>query len=177
MSPDGATKNEIDFIMSTKKQIFNDVSVINAVKTGSDHRLVRGTLNIDVKLERSRLMRSTLRPAPVHIHNAESFQLELRNQFDCLGSSVDDLNDGLDEISVALQQLKNNKAPGDDGITAELLRAAGEPALRVLQKLYNSVILEGHTPKAWSRSVVVLFFKKGDKALLKNYRPISLLSH
>lgn len=27
ISPDGVTKNEIDFIMSTKKRMFNDVSV------------------------------------------------------------------------------------------------------------------------------------------------------
>ncbi|XP_013144778.1 PREDICTED: uncharacterized protein LOC106108224 [Papilio polytes] len=94
ISPDGVTKNEIDFIMSTRKQIFNDVSVINAVKPGSDHRIVRGTLNIDVKLERSRLIKSTLRPAPVHIQDTENFQLKLQNRFDCLGSSVDDINDG-----------------------------------------------------------------------------------
>jgi endonuclease/exonuclease/phosphatase family metal-dependent hydrolase len=43
ISPDGKVKNEIDFIMSMKKHIYNDVSVINAVKTGSDHRMVRGT--------------------------------------------------------------------------------------------------------------------------------------
>ena len=81
------------------------------------------------------------------------------------------------EIRMALKQLKNNKAPGDDGITTELLRAGGKPVLLVLQKLFNSVILEGTTPEAWHRSVVVLFFKKGDNTLLKNYRPISLLSH
>ncbi|KAF9787562.1 hypothetical protein SFRURICE_001614 [Spodoptera frugiperda] len=69
---------------------------------------------------------------------------------------------------MALKQLKNNKAPGDDGITSELLCE---------RKLFNSVILEGTTPVAWQRSVVVLFFKKGDNCLLKNYRPISLLSH
>ena len=78
---------------------------------------------------------------------------------------------------MALKQLKNNKAPGDDGITTELLRAGGKPVLLVLQKLFNSVILEGTTPEAWHRSVVVLFFKKGENTLLKNYRPISLLSH
>lgn len=33
------------------------------------------------------------------------------------------------------------------------------------------------TPRAWSRSAVIMFFKKGDKTLLKNCRPISLLSH
>ncbi|CAK1594488.1 unnamed protein product [Parnassius mnemosyne] len=80
----------------------------------------------------------------------------------------------LSEIRMALQHLKNGKAPGEDGITAELLKAGGRPVLEVLQKLFNSVL---HiTPEAWSRSAVVLFFKKGDNALLKNYRPISLLS-
>ncbi|CAK1594822.1 unnamed protein product [Parnassius mnemosyne] len=78
---------------------------------------------------------------------------------------------------MALQHLKNGKVPSEDEITAELLKAGGKPVLEVLQKLFNS-ILHGHgiTPEAWSRSAVVLFFKNGDNALLKNYRPISLLS-
>ncbi|XP_026318269.1 uncharacterized protein LOC113229013 [Hyposmocoma kahamanoa] len=41
MSPDGKVKNEIDFIMSTERPIFNDVSVINTVKTGSDHQHIK----------------------------------------------------------------------------------------------------------------------------------------
>ncbi|CAH2092277.1 unnamed protein product [Euphydryas editha] len=296
--------------------------------------MVRGTLNINVKLERSRLMKSTLRPTPAQIQDSEAFQLELRNRFACLEtcSSVDEYNTSmvdtvhevgskyfkapssgkpqvlsehtlglmrerrelcvqsptsmskyrllnkqisqsrrrdlrvyntnrvkntiernkgskvfardlevgqsqltrlktdsgtivtskpevmreiekyygqlytssrapvpkaandkrakltrhytedipdvsLYEIRGALKQLKNNKAPGDDGITTELLKAGGKPVLVALQQLFDSVINTGSTPEAWSRSVVVLFFKKGDKTQLKNYRPIALLSH
>ncbi|CAH2098271.1 unnamed protein product [Euphydryas editha] len=97
MSPGGSTTNEIDFTMTTRRQIFNDVTVIYMVKTGSDHLLVRGTLNISVKLERSRLMKSTLRPSNAHIQNPENFQLELSNRFDCLDDyvSVDDINSRL----------------------------------------------------------------------------------
>ncbi|CAG4951120.1 unnamed protein product [Parnassius apollo] len=98
-SPDGTTKNEIDFIMTTRRQLFSDVSVIARVKTGSDHRMARGTLNLNVKLERSRLMKSTLRSPRALIQNPESFHLELRIRFqyleDC--SAVDDMNDKLVE--------------------------------------------------------------------------------
>ncbi|KAJ0181100.1 hypothetical protein K1T71_003185 [Dendrolimus kikuchii] len=82
----------------------------------------------------------------------------------------------VDEISAALGQLKNGRAPGDDGITTELLKAGGMPILKALAELFNYVIHRSTVPKAWSKSVVVLFFKKGDNTLLKNYRPISLLS-
>ncbi|KAA5617226.1 hypothetical protein F3G63_36640, partial [Pseudomonas aeruginosa] len=68
---------------------------------------------------------------------------------------------------MALKQLKNNKAPGEDGITTELLKAGGTPVLKVLQKLFNSSLLDGKPPQAWNRGVVILFFKKGDKTLLK----------
>ncbi|KAL0881254.1 hypothetical protein ABMA27_002351 [Loxostege sticticalis] len=104
MSPDGSTKNEIDFIITTDQRMFSDVSVINRVKTGSDHRMLRGILNIDVKLERSRLIKSTLRPSNTHISCPESFQLELSHRFECLQScqSVDEINNSLVETVQAV---------------------------------------------------------------------------
>ncbi|GBP86827.1 hypothetical protein EVAR_62525_1 [Eumeta japonica] len=45
-------------------------------------------------------------------------------------------------MGIALEQLKNNKAPGGVGITLELLGTGGKPVLTVLQKLFNSVMLE-----------------------------------
>ncbi|KAJ0179579.1 hypothetical protein K1T71_005291 [Dendrolimus kikuchii] len=220
-SPDTVTKNEIDFIMADKKHIFRDVSVVNRFNTGSDHRLVRGTLNIDFKAERLRLIKSNLRPTPPQIIlGSEQFQLELQNRFESLETTgdVDEITDNvvktmrelgrrhfppmrrskrselstetldlmrmrhipevdIGEIRTALGQLKNGRAPGDDGITTELLKAGGIPILKALAELFNSVILRGTVPRAWTKSAVVLFFKKGDKTLLKNYRPISLLSH
>jgi hypothetical protein len=58
---DTMTKNEIDFIMADKRHIFRDVSVINRFNTGSNHRLARGTLNINFK-SRTGPMTSRLRP-------------------------------------------------------------------------------------------------------------------
>lgn len=332
-SPDTVTRNEIDFIMTNKRHIFRNVSVINRFNTGSDHRLVRGTLNIRFKTERLRMMKSTLRPTPPQVdRGSQQFQLELQNRFDSLETTgdLDEITDNVvktvcrlgrrhfpptsrikqsklspetldlmeqrrdmpsaqaaspeqralskrirklirrdlrcsntraitalieqnrgskvfqrplgrshlaklktadgrtvtarhqileevekfygllyssradrpltkdtedprapltrhytedipdidvSEISAALGQLRNGRAPGDDGITTELLKAGGLPVQKALAELFNAVVHRGATPEAWSRSVVVLFFKKGDKALLKNYRPISLLSH
>jgi hypothetical protein len=76
---------------------------------------------------------------------------------------TDDIPDiSLYEIRMALKQLNNSKAPGEDGITAELLKVGEKPILTALQKLFDTVLLEGRTPKAWNRAEVVLFYKKGD---------------
>ncbi|XP_041980242.1 craniofacial development protein 2-like [Aricia agestis] len=61
-SPDSVVRNEIDFIITDRKYIFRDVSVINRFNTGSVHRLLRGSLSVCFKLERAHMLRSTLRP-------------------------------------------------------------------------------------------------------------------
>lgn len=49
------------------------------------------------------------------------------------------------KIEIALGQLKNGKTPGEEGITAELIKAGGKPVLRDIQKLFNDVLFEGRT--------------------------------
>ncbi|KAJ0183213.1 hypothetical protein K1T71_001189 [Dendrolimus kikuchii] len=110
-SPDTVTRNEIDFIMADKKHIFRDVSVVNRFNTGSDHRLVRGTLNINFKAERLRLVKSTLRPTPPQmIHGSEQFQLELRNRFESL-ETTGDVDEITDNVVKTLQDLGRRHFP------------------------------------------------------------------
>ncbi|XP_063542662.1 uncharacterized protein LOC134751210, partial [Cydia strobilella] len=60
---------------------------------------------------------------------------------------------------------------------APVVDLARDPRARLTRHYTEDIPDVRKTPQAWNRSVVVLFFKKGDNTLLKNYRPISLLSH
>ena len=48
----GVTKSEIDYILINRPDIVTDVTVINQVKIGSDHRLVMSNIKLDVEIER-----------------------------------------------------------------------------------------------------------------------------
>jgi exonuclease III len=334
ISPNGDTKNEIDYIITDKPQIVTDVSVLNSFKTSSDHRMVRASLAINTKRERARLVRKPKKPNPLMLsEKAKEFQLLLTNKFQALESSQSDDTDlstycdnltttimesametaghdkppkpdklsvgtkqllakrrllkrggtniqhieyteickairrrikedinryndeqqlkalednkGLKsvkrkqylgtnniitlkeedgtlihdlekivkrceefytklystrqpqdqpfiedhenaarqacpailpaEVREAIKQLKRDKAPGEDNITAGILQDGGEPIVSILTKLYNRCLSDGQVPNSWKNASVVIIHKKGDTADIKNYRPISLL--
>ena len=54
ISPNSETKNEIDYILTDKHGIFSDLSVLNSIHTGSDHRMVQGRAQINTRLERAK---------------------------------------------------------------------------------------------------------------------------
>jgi hypothetical protein len=85
-SPDGKTKNEIDFILTDKPTIFQDVKVVNKVNVGSDHRMLLGKIKINTRLERQKLLRS--KPSNINLEKLsvkkEVFKLELHNRFKLL---------------------------------------------------------------------------------------------
>lgn len=333
MSPDGNTKNEIDYITTDKKNIIKDVTVLNNFSVGSDHRIVRAKVKINVKRERAKMQSSTQNSKWTSLKNKTAYQEEITNKLEDLEHlkedeiNIDELcmqinsalkeaqinhcaaktreeklsqdtktlmdsrrnmkdryaannatlrqlnrditksvrNDvrknnkklitkviennkslrvlrgnlaegrrnisklanrngviktnkaeilkiteefykelykgerdrpntsqiprvqnvgsedipdiSFDEITSSLSEMKNDKSPGDDGVVIEAIKEGGETLLRVIQKLFNTCLLKGTTPTQWHNAVIVIMHKKGDIANLKNYRPISLLSH
>ncbi|KAL0810788.1 hypothetical protein ABMA28_010105 [Loxostege sticticalis] len=81
-----------------------------------------------------------------------------------------------DEIWNALSKVKSGKTGGEDGIVPEMLKEGGESLIAELADLFNWCLSEGNIPKNWENAIVILLYKKGCKADLNNYRPISLLS-
>lgn len=56
-SADGVTKNEIDYIVTPRMDIVQNVTVLNNFSTGSDHRMVRAKVAINTRLERSKMIK------------------------------------------------------------------------------------------------------------------------
>jgi len=79
------------------------------------------------------------------------------------------------EVRSAVEGMASNKAPGEDGIPAELIRACGHPLYAALADRYTEYLRADRVPAAWRTSRTVLLFKKGDREQLANYRPITLL--
>ncbi|CAH2227336.1 jg26370 [Pararge aegeria aegeria] len=57
--------------------------------------------------------------------------------------------------------------PGDDKITAELLKAGGKPIPKVLQRLLGPFISQDTTPESWLRMVLNDLVKASGKRILK----------
>lgn len=55
ISPNGNTKNEINFIITDRKQIVTDVTVLNRISISSDHRIIRSTISLNLRKEKRKL--------------------------------------------------------------------------------------------------------------------------
>ena len=80
-SPDGNTKNEIDYIMTDKPSMVTDVTVINRVNIGSDHRMVTGSITLNTGAERRKLLNKNTRTrvdTQMIGTKTNTFQLELK---------------------------------------------------------------------------------------------------
>ena len=81
------------------------------------------------------------------------------------------------EIYEAIKNLKSHKSPGLDGITPEFYKEYWEIIKLPFMNMVKEVYLSGDLSCSMKTSVITLIFKKGNKQLLKNYRPISLSNY
>ena len=80
------------------------------------------------------------------------------------------------EMARAIAGPKDGKAPGGDGIPAEVWKQGGDNLFSRLHQLITNAWEVGSVPQAWKDASIVTIYKKGDRTDCGNYRGISLLS-
>ena len=120
-SPDGHTRNESDYIMTDKPSMVTDVTVINRINIGSVHMMVMGSITLNTRAERRKLVNKNTRTrvdTQIIGTMKNTFQLELKNRFTALEErdDMDSLNKNMTEMiqqsamSVAKQTKKQKKS-------------------------------------------------------------------
>ncbi|KAL1446641.1 hypothetical protein WDU94_003506 [Cyamophila willieti] len=82
----------------------------------------------------------------------------------------------LEEVSKIIEEMKKNKAPGEDGINMEIIKAGGLEIANTIYELIKEIWNEKTIPNEWTEAIVIPIHKKGDKEDCNNYRGISLLN-
>ena len=79
------------------------------------------------------------------------------------------------DIISLIRKINPNKATGSDGISGQMLLLCDESVILPLQIIFTNILTTSIYPTIWKLVNVTPVFKKGNKQLIKNYRPISLL--
>ena len=87
-----------------------------------------------------------------------------------------DLPISLNEISIAVNQLKKGKVPGLDGFPVEFYQVFWEEIKHSLHALFMAICQGTPFPQSCSIGIISLLEKPGkDKLLIENWRPLTLL--
>ena len=76
------------------------------------------------------------------------------------------------DIARIIRDLDPNKALGHDMVSVRALKICGEFISKPLEIMFKSCIKKCQFPTEWKKVNVVPVHKKGDKQVLRNYRPV-----
>ena len=83
-----------------------------------------------------------------------------------------------EKVREAIDTFGSYKAPGPDGFAPIVLKFLPSGAISMMCEMYKASFVLGYVPTIWRESSVIFIPKpgKGDYALARSYRPISLMS-
>ena len=93
-----------------------------------------------------------------------------------MNSMLDDFKIKPEDVQKKLKSLRTDKSCGPDEIHPLLLKTLASTMSIPLAILYNLSLQTGMVPAIWKEGIVTALFKKGNKAIPANYRPITLTS-
>ena len=81
-----------------------------------------------------------------------------------------------EKIEEVLTDLNPNKAAGPDEVECRLLKECAKEMAPALCKIFRKSMEEGEVPSKWKQAHIVPIHKKGNKAVMANFRPVALTS-
>jgi len=162
----------------SKKRIYND-QLINNFDNISDASAFWSAINHIKK--NTNFVSESIRPEewfsyfnnllnPVMVYH--NFDLN----FDFASNSDLDREFHLFELKLAINKLKFDKAPGADSIPNEFFKGLNDESLVIILKLLNRIFDGEGFPDNFINSIVFPLYKKGDLAIVSNFRGICFLS-
>ena len=90
-----------------------------------------------------------------------------------------------EEVERAIKRTKRYTTHGMDEISNDIIKLGGgvrgeeggQIVLVYITNIFNNMLKKKQIADSWHEAKIVILFKKGDPKDIKNYRPISLLSH
>ena len=107
-----------------------------------------------------------------HITNGSSLP---NNQTIETVARLSDINVDTDTIVKLIRPLDPNKALRSDGISVRMLRLSATSISKPRHILFNNSVINECFPNEWKKANIVPVHKKGDKQIIKIYRPVSIL--
>jgi len=103
-------------------------------------------------------------------HSSETPPVIPDPQFPDIASISIDVNG----VRNLLNELDTSKATGPDKIPTHLLKLCATEFAPILTLIFQASIHQSRVPPDWKQANIVPIFKKGDRTLCSNYRPVSL---
>ena len=82
----------------------------------------------------------------------------------------------VEEVVNYIRTMNPSKSTGRHGIPAKYIKMSGSVIAPVPSNIFNACISTGYFPKVLKTAEVVPIFKKGERELCSNYRPIFILN-
>ena len=95
---------------------------------------------------------------------------------DSKGTKEEDFTPTREEVEIAVQKLKQHKAPGTENIPAEIFNFEGDELLTHLYSILRELFLKEKMPTDWNLRFFCPIHKKGNMMECTNYRGVSLLN-
>ena len=89
------------------------------------------------------------------------YHKRIRNKVTQPPSTIDDRPFTSNEIGEIIKNMDGNKAPGEDGVTADVLLHVFHMVPSYLTAVYNKCLEAGTFPSQWKRATIVLIVKPG----------------